>query len=131
MPRSHGRTKRFSELSNQVIGAAIDVHRELGPGLLESAYSSCLAFELQLRAIPVRRECPQPVSYKGFEVEIGYRLDIVIADQILVEVKSVSRLQPVHEAQVLTYLRLSGLQQALLLNFNVLRLKDGLRSYTV
>ncbi len=112
-----------------VIGGAIEVHRALGPGLLESAYQRCLVRELDLRGLQFRTEVPLPVVYKGLDVNCGYRLDFVIGGELIVEVKAVEHLLPIHEAQVITYLRLSGATQGLLINFNVPRLVDGLRSF--
>lgn len=113
-------------LTSSVIAAAIRVHRELGPGLLESAYEACLTHELARDSIPHIRQVSQPVSYKGIAVDAGYRLDLVVADTVLVELKAVERVLPVHEAQLFTYLRLSGLPVGLLINFNVPRLRDGI-----
>ena len=114
-------------LTERVIGLAIDVHKELGPGLLESVYEACLAFELKRAAIPFRRQAAIPVVYHGFRLHTGFRADLLIADDLIVEIKAVERLVPAHEAQLLTYLRMSGCQVGLLLNFNAMRLKDGLR----
>lgn len=110
-----------------VIGAALAVHRELGPGLLESAYRSCLAHELRRRGLSVAAEVPLAVPDRGDTVEVGYRLDLVVDGRLLVELKSVRRLEPIHLAQVLTYLRFSGLPLALLINFDVPLLKNGIR----
>ena len=114
-------------LTERVIGLAIDVHRELGPGLLESVYETCLAFELKQAEIPFRRQVSMPVMYRGVRLQSGFRADLLIADDLIVEVKAVERLLREHEAQLLTYLRMSHCQVGLLLNFNALRLKDGLR----
>jgi len=119
----------FDELSNRVIGCAIEVHRALGPGLLESAYERCLAHELAAAGIEFETQKMVPVTYKGLELECGYRADMVVAGQILVELKSVEAVTPVHEAQVLTYLRLANLPVGLLINFNVELLKDGIRRF--
>lgn len=115
----------LEELSAAVIGAAIEVHRELGPGLLESAYEECLCHELTLRKIPFARQVPLPVSYKGVQLDCGYRMDLLIAGQLVLELKSVERIEPIHEAQLLTYLRLSRCKVGLLINFNVPLLKQG------
>ena len=115
-----------SELSEQIIGAAIEVHRHLGPGLLESAYQMCLAKELELREVAFEREVVLPVQYKGIEVDAGYRIDFVVNEKVIVEVKSVESVAPVHEAQLLTYLRLSKKKVGLLINFKVPVLKDGI-----
>ena len=113
------------ELTSQIIGAAIDVHKALGPGLLESTYQACLAREMELRKIPFEREKPLPVSYRGEYVECGYRLDFLVDGKVIVELKSVNELHPIHEAQLLTYLKLTGCRVGLLINFNVLKLIDG------
>ena len=131
--REHkGRTeKRMNEalnkLSYELIGAALEVHRVLGPGLLESSYRKCLYGELFIRHIPFQREWPLPLDYKGLRLDCGYRMDVVVARQIVVEVKSVEALAPIHEAQLLTYLKVGGYRLGLLMNFNVLVLKDGIR----
>ena len=114
-------------LSERVIGAGIEVHRTLGAGLLESVYLACLALELELAGIPSRRQVALPVRYKGLAVPLGFRADLIAAETIMVEVKAVPAILPVHEAQLLTYLRLSGLRVGLLMNFHAPRLKDGLR----
>jgi GxxExxY protein len=116
-------------VSDRVIGAAIEVHRHLGPGLLESAYEECPCFELSDRGVAYERQVPLAVVFKGHRLDCGYRMDIVVEQQLIVEVKSVEQLLRIHEAQVLTYLRLSGLQTGLLLNFNDVLLKHGLRRY--
>jgi GxxExxY protein len=115
------------ELTGQIIGAAIEVHRELGPGLLESAYQVCLARELSLRGVAFKREKPLPVEYKGVHVDCGYRLDFVVADKVVVELKAVDAIHKVHGAQLLTYLRLTGCRVGLLINFNVPVLKNGIK----
>lgn len=115
------------DLTEQIIGSAIEVHRHLGPGLLESAYQVCLARELEVRGIPYQIEQPLRLEYKGIAVPSAYRIDLVVAEQVIVEVKAVETLNPISEAQLLTYLRLSGLRVGLLLNFNVAVLKDGIR----
>ena len=119
------------ELSERVIGSAMDVHRQIGPGLLEAVYEECLCFELKQARIGYRRQVPLPVFYKGVQLECGYRMDIVVEHQLVVEIKAVERLLPIHEAQMLTYLRLSGLPIALLLNFNSVALKSGLRRFVL
>jgi GxxExxY protein len=118
---------RTNEITHSVIGAAIEVHRALGPGLLESVYQRCLARELDSRGIPFQFERPISLEYKGLHLECGYRLDLLIANRVAVEVRSVEALAPIHEAQLLTYLRLGGWQVGLLINFNVVVLKDGIR----
>jgi GxxExxY protein len=114
-------------LTEEIIGAAIEVHRALGPGLLESAYQECLCVELGLRDLRFVSQLELPVEYKGQHVDAGYRLDLVVADKVVVELKAVERLLPLHEAQLLTYLRLGAYSTGLLLNFNVPVLKDGIR----
>jgi GxxExxY protein len=122
--------RRFEDGSDEVIAACIEVHRHVGPGLLESVYERCLVQELSLRGLHVERQRALPVTYKGVVFEHGHRLDLVIQQRLIVEIKAVERLLPVHEAQVLTYLKLSGLPTALLLNFNVALLQHGLRRLT-
>ena len=119
--------KRSDELSNLIIGAAIEVHRILGPGLLESAYEQCLCHELTLKDISFERQKPLPVTYKGISLDCGYRLDILVEKLVIVELKTVEHIEPIHEAQLLTYLKLSDLWLGLLMNFNVLVLKEGIR----
>lgn len=114
-------------LSNRVIGAAVEVHRSLGPGLLESAYRNCLCRELELRGIPFVQEQALPLTYKGLNLECGYRLDIVVGGLVIVELKAIEKVQSVHEMQLLTYLRLTGLWLGLLMNFNTLKLVDGVQ----
>jgi GxxExxY protein len=118
---------RAESLSGEIIAAAIEVHRHLGPGLLESVYQACLIQELQLRGLEVRHEVPFPITYKGISLDLGLRLDLVVEDLVIVELKSVQRLEPVHKLQVLIYLRLSGRWLGLLFNFNVPLIKHGLR----
>ena len=118
---------RTNQITERVIGAAIAVHRALGPGLLESAYQECLCQELVLRGIPFERQVPLPLEYRGIRCECGYRLDILVANAVVVEVKSIEAIAPIHEAQLLTYLRLGGWTIGLLMNFNVVVLKDGIR----
>ena len=113
-------------LSYDILGAAIDVHRQLGPGLLESVYEACLCRELFLRKIPFERQVALPLHYRGLSVDCGYRLDLIVGDLVVVEVKSVSRVLPVHRAQALTYLKLLGLNLGLIINFNTQLLKDGI-----
>ena len=117
----------INELTHEVIGSAIEVHRALGPGLLESTYRECLCRELMIRGIPFKRERGLPLEYKGIKLECGYRIDILVADRVVVEVKTVESLAPIHDAQLLTYLRLGGWRIGLLINFNVVVLKDGIR----
>lgn len=119
--------ERLNALSEKVIGAGIAVHRGLGPGLLESAYQACLAHEMDRRGVPFEREKALPVRYRGVNLDCGYRLDFLVDGRLIVELKATERLEPIHEAQVLSYLRLADRRLALLMNFNVGRLKDGVR----
>ena len=116
----------LNELTYEIIGAAIEVHRTLGPGFFESAYRECLCRELSLRDIHFRREYGLSLQYKGIRLDCGYRIDILVADLVVVEIKAVEELAPVHDAQLLTYLRLGGWKVGLLINFNVGVLKDGI-----
>jgi GxxExxY protein len=116
-------------LTDRVIGLAIGVHRELGPGLLESAYEECLCYELEQSGIVFGRQVPLAIVYKGTRLDCGYRLDIVVQRQLIIEIKSVDRLLPIHDAQLLTYLRLSGYKIGLLMNFNTVLLKEGIRRF--
>jgi GxxExxY protein len=114
------------QLTERIIGSAIDVHRELGPGLIESAYEECLCHELHLRGLSFRRQVDLPISYKGLKLDCGYRLEIVVEDSVLIELKSIEQILPIHQAQLLTYLHLSGNKVELLINFNVTVLKNGI-----
>jgi GxxExxY protein len=115
-------------LTSNIIGAAIDVHRALGPGLLESAYEACFIYELRLRGLCVEAQKPLPILYKDVILDCGYRLDLVVEDRVIIEIKSVNGIAPIHEAQLLSYLRLYGnCTRGLLINFNVKRLVDGIR----
>ena len=119
-------TSAINELSSRIIGAAIEVHKTLGPGLLESAYEECMSYELGLRGLPFERQKELPLTYKGKPLECGYRLDIVVDNAIVLELKSCEKIEPIHKAQVLTYLKFSGLHLGLLLNFNVPVMRDGI-----
>ncbi|MFZ4454725.1 MAG: GxxExxY protein [Bacteroidales bacterium] len=116
-----------NEISDKIIGCAIEVHKALGPGLLESAYSECLFYELRKSGLKVEKEKPLPLVYKEVKLDIGYRLDLIVEDKVIVELKAVEAITDVHLAQVLTYLKLSGCKLGLLMNFNVLRLVEGLK----
>jgi GxxExxY protein len=120
-----------NEITHEVIGAAIEVHRLLGPGLLESAYEECLSKELALRHLRVERQKPVPVVYKDVKLECGYRIDLLVEGRVVVELKSIDGFAPIHEAVMLTYLRLSGQRLGLLINFNVKVLKDGIKRYII
>ena len=124
-------TDEDNALSRHVIGCAIEVHRHLGPGLLEGAYEDCLCHEMSLRGIDHERQVALPVTYKGINVAGAYRLDILVERRLILEIKAIDRTTLVHEAQLLTYLRLSGLHIGLLLNFNHAVLKDGIKRLTL
>ena len=121
--------ERLNGITESIIGAAIQVHRALGPGLLESAYEACLVFELGRRGMRVDQPKPLPLVYEEVKLDCGYRIDLLVEGAVIIEVKSIDRLAPIHEAQVLTYLKLSGFKVALLMNFNVPVLKDGIRRF--
>ena len=116
----------LEDLTEQIIGAAIEVHKELGPGLLESAYEECLCYELQLRGISFRQQVPLPVQYKGRKIGHGYTLDVIVEDAVILELKCVERVLPIHEAQLLTYLKMTGKKVGFVINFNVAVLARGL-----
>ena len=122
-----GERERFDRLTDEIIGSAIEVHRSLGPGLLESAYETCLAYELGQRGINVERQKSLPVMYREVKLEAGYRLDLLVDGLVIVEVKAVDHLLPIHHAQLISYLRLSGCSLGFLINFNVKLLKNGIR----
>ena len=126
-PAHDDRSGRLADLTERILGAAVEVHRVLGPGLLESAYEACLAWELQERGLRVQRQVEQPLAYKGVSLDVGYRLDLIVEDQVVVELKTVRAFEPVHTAQMLTYLRLSGRPVGLLLNFHAPLMKDGIK----
>jgi GxxExxY protein len=117
----------INKTTEAIIGAAIEVHRHLGPGLLESAYQECLCEELGLRKIPFKRQILLPVIYKSKKLDVGYRIDLLVNDEVIVELKTVEAMLPIHEAQALTYMRLGGWQVGLILNFNVTVLKNGIK----
>jgi GxxExxY protein len=119
----------FDNLSNRVLGCAIEVHRELGPGLLESAYEQCLAYELIQAGIPFKIQQPIAVAYKQIKLDCGYRVDLLVNDRLIVELKSVEQLLKIHEAQVLTYMKLANVRIGLLINFNVQMLKKGIKKF--
>jgi len=116
-----------NKTTEAIIGAAIEVHRHLGPGLLESAYEECLCEELTLRKIPFKRQIALPVMYKSKKLDVGYRIDLLVNDEVVVELKTVESILPIHEAQTLTYMRLGGWRVGLILNFNVTILKNGIK----
>jgi GxxExxY protein len=117
------------ELTEKIIGCAIEVHRHLGPGLLESAYEQCLAHELACQKIDFKTQVTIPVQYKGVMIDCGYRLDVLVADKVILELKSVEKLTGLHEAQLLTYMKLAKIDKGLLLNFNVQRMVEGIRRF--
>jgi len=119
----------INKLTQRIIGCAIEVHKHLGPGLLESAYEECLAFELEKEGFTVRRQQPTPVIYKDVKLDCGYRIDILVEDSVVLEIKVVDEFNPVHTAQILTYLKFSNKKYGLLLNFNVAALKNGIRRF--
>lgn len=121
----------FDPLSKRVIGCALEVHRALGPGLLESTYEQCLARELSLAGIAFALQSPLPVEYKGVKLDCGYRVDVLVEGRLIVEIKSIERLLPIHEAQLLTYMKLAHIPVGLLMNFNVRLLKEGLRRFVL
>ena len=127
MNRRDAKTQRENVLSEKVIGAAIEVHKALGPGLLESAYEECLCFELIQEGLYIERQVTLPIVYKEVKLDYGYRLDIVVEDLVIIELKTVEKSMPIHEAQLLTYLKLTNRKLGLLLNFNVPVLKDGIK----
>ncbi len=120
-------TDNINRLTGIVIGCAIEVHKALGPGLLESAYEQCLCHELKIRKIPFERQKAVPITYKGIKLDCGYRLDMVVANRLVLEIKASEEILPIHEAQILTYLKLTGIKCGLIINFNVPVLKDGIK----
>ena len=121
------RSPRVNEITRSIIGAAMKVHSALGPGLLESAYEACLLFELHAAGLKAESQVPLPVIYKQVKIDLGYRLDLLVEDSVIVELNSVEAIERIHEAQLLSYLKLSGKHVGLIINFNVLRLKDGIK----
>ena len=121
----------FDDLSNQVIGKAIEVHRVLGPGLLESTYEQCLAHELNRAGIGFKLQHPLPVHYKGIRLDCGYRVDVMVEDKLILELKSVDTVLGIHQAQLLTYMKLAGIKTGLLINFNVPQLKEGIKRFVL
>ena len=127
MHRRDAEAPREDRITDKIIGAAIEVHRVLGPGLLESAYEECLCYELSLRELKFKRQVPLPIAYKGIKLACGYKMDLLVDDLVVVELKTVERLLQVHSAQLLSYLRLSGKPVGLLINFNSPTIKSGLK----
>ena len=128
-PRTQREEEMESKLTRKIIGAAIKVHKELGPGLLESAYEECLCFELSQIGLAIERQRPLPVTYKGMSLDCGYRLDVIVEKSVILELKAVESLLPIHEAQLLTYLKLSGISLELLMNFNVPVMTKGIKRF--
>jgi GxxExxY protein len=120
---------KINEVTEKIIGACIEVHRALGPGLMESAYEECLCRELSLQDISFQRQVPMPVTYKGVQLDCGYRLDLLVEQKVVVEIKTVDALAPIHEAQLLTYLKLGGWKAGLLINFHVPIIKNGIKRF--
>jgi GxxExxY protein len=120
-----------NNLTSEIIGGAIEVHRALGPGLLESAYNECLAYELEIRGLSVQRELILPIVYKEVEIDHGYRIDLLVEDMIVIELKAVEKFTDVHTAQILTYMKLGGLELGLLINFHEKLLKNGLKRFVI
>ena len=116
----------INKLSSRIIGAAIEVHKALGPGLLESAYEECICYEMSIGGLSLERQKPLAVQYKGINLDCGYRLDVVVEDAIILELKSCEKIEPIHKAQLLTYLKLSDIKLGLLLNFNVTLMREGI-----
>ncbi|MFO7703465.1 GxxExxY protein [Psychroflexus maritimus] len=116
-----------NQISSEIIGAAIEVHKQLGPGLLESAYETCLAFELRKKGFKVERQLALPLIYKDVKLDAGYRIDLLVNDKVIIEVKSLDALAPIHTAQILTYLKLKDIKLGLLINFNSVVVKDGIK----
>ena len=126
-----GGQRDFDPLSRRVLGCALEVHRSLGPGLLESAYEQCLAHELNEAGIGFRLQVPVPVVYKGIKLDCGYRIDLLVEGSLILELKSVCELSPLHQAQLLTYMKLAGVSVGLLINFNSQLLKQGVRRFVL
>ena len=131
MNRGDAETQRLNQVSERIIGCAINVHRALGPGLLEWAYEECLCLELKPAGMPYARQVPLPLIYRGTRLDCGYRLDVIVQNELVLEVKAVERLLPIHDAQILSYLRLGAYKTGLLLNFHTMVLKDGIRRFVL
>ena len=127
MSSTNGDVDELNRLSNETIGAAIEVHRNVGPGLLESTYETCLCWELRERGFKVENQVPVPIRYKGITLDEGYRIDLLVERKLLLELKSIDKVQPIHTAQVLTYLKMTGPKMALILNFNVQLMRSGIK----
>jgi GxxExxY protein len=129
--RNNMRAMEMNEITQRIIGCAIEVHRHLGPGLLESAYEECLAYELIKKGLVIKRQHPTPVVYKEIKLECGYRIDILVENLVVIELKVVDTIAPVHEAQILTYMKFANKSIGLLINFNVTLLKNGIKRYKI
>ena len=121
----------FDELSGKIIGCAIEVHKNLGPGLMESAYEQCLSYELTAAGIKHETQKELPIDYKGLRIDSGYRIDLIVENKIIVELKSVDKILPIYEAQLLTYMKLAGVKIGLIINFNVTKLKEGIKRFVL
>ena len=121
----------FDELSGKVIGCVIEVHKNMGPGLLESAYERCLSYELTAKGLRHETQKEQPIDYKGLKLDAGYRIDLIVENGVIIELKSVEKILPIHEAQILTYMKLAGIKVGLLINFNVIKVKDGIKRFVL
>ena len=121
----------FDELSGKVIGCVIEVHKNLGPGLLESAYERCLSYELTAKGLRHETQKGLPIDYKGLKLDTGYRIDLIVENGVIIELKSVEKILPIHEAQILTYMKLAGINVGLLINFNVTKVKDGIKRFVL
>jgi GxxExxY protein len=125
--KKHQKMKALNDISYKIIGCAYTVHSELGPGLLESTYETCMVYELRKQGLKVEKQKSLPVIYQGIKLDAGYRIDLLVEDKIIIELKSVEAIAPVHEAQLLTYLKLANIKLGLLINFNVKDLKKGIK----
>lgn len=119
----------YNDITDKIIGSAIEVHKNLGPGLLESAYEECLSYELLQKGLNIERQKPVPIIYKDVKLDCGYRIDVLVENKIIIELKSVDEFHPVHEAQILTYMKFAEMKIGLLINFNVTKLKNGIKRY--
>lgn len=131
LTQEEGKFMEINEITKEVIGAAVEVHKQLGPGMLESAYEECLCYELENRGFSIQRQKPVPIVYKDIKLECGYRIDVLVDDTLVLELKSIDAIAPVHVAQILTYMRFANKKIDLLINFNVTVLKNGLRRYVL
>ena len=121
----------FDNVSNKIIGCVIEVHKHLGPGLMESAYERCLSYELNSNGLKHEVQKQIPIDYKGIKLDVGYRIDLLVENSVIIELKSVEKMLPIHEAQILTYMKLAEIPVGLLINFNVIKVKDGIKRYVL